>query len=101
MVAAEAALPARRVLLGEERGRLLVKIAGLIDANSERLVRAESQNNDELLAAANFHFFGTAAAYFVVEAHVREGVALNYTVRHPMGVVACISPCNLSLYLFS
>ena len=30
-----------------------------------------------------------------------EGVALNYTLRKPLGVVACISPWNLPLYLFS
>ena len=30
-----------------------------------------------------------------------EGVALNYTLRKPLGVVACISPWNLPLYLFT
>ena len=30
-----------------------------------------------------------------------EGVGVNYTLRRPIGVVACISPWNLPLYLFS
>ena len=100
--AAEAALPAWRARSAEERGRILVKIAGLIDANLERLALAESRDNGKPLslarvmdiprAASNFHFFGTAAEHFATEAHLQEGVALNYTVRHPIGVVGCISP---------
>ncbi|MBC8084384.1 MAG: aldehyde dehydrogenase family protein, partial [Hymenobacter sp.] len=111
VAAAEAALPAWRGLPAEERGRFLIKIADLIDANLERLARAESQDNGKPLslaramdiprAASNFHFFGTAAGHFASEAHVQEGVALNYTVRHPVGVVGCISPWNLPLYLFT
>ena len=30
-----------------------------------------------------------------------EGEAINYTLRKPLGVVACISPWNLPLYLFT
>lgn len=111
VAAAEAALPAWRRLPAEERGRILVKIADLIDANLERLALAESQDNGKPLAlarvmdipraASNFHFFGTAAEHFATEAHLQEGVALNYTVRHPIGVVGCISPWNLPLYLFT
>ena len=111
VAAAEAALPAWRARPAEDRGRLLVRIADLIDANLERLARAESQDNGKPLslaramdiprAASNFHFFGTAAGHFATEAHVQEGVAVNYTVRHPVGVVGCISPWNLPLYLFT
>ncbi|HEX8328680.1 MAG TPA: aldehyde dehydrogenase [Hymenobacter sp.] len=111
VAAAEAALPAWRALPAEDRGRLLVKIADLIDANLARLAHAESQDNGKPLslarvmdiprAASNFHFFGTAAQHFATEAHLQEGVALNYTVRHPVGVVGCISPWNLPLYLFT
>ncbi|RSK31169.1 aldehyde dehydrogenase [Hymenobacter metallilatus] len=109
--AAEAALPAWRARPAEERGRLLVRLAELIEQHLDRLAQAESQDNGKPLslartldiprAASNFAFFGTAAPHFATEAHVQEGVALNYTVRHPLGVVACISPWNLPLYLFS
>ncbi len=111
VAAAEAALPAWRARPAEERGRLLEKIADLIDANLERLAQAESRDNGKPLAlarvmdipraASNFRFFGTAAPHFATEAHVQEGLALNYTVRHPVGVVGCISPWNLPLYLFT
>ncbi|MBX0292548.1 aldehyde dehydrogenase [Hymenobacter sp. HSC-4F20] len=109
--AATAAFPAWRAVPAEERGRRLVRLSELIDQNLETLARAESQDNGKPLslartldiprAASNFAFFGTAAQHFATETHLQEGVALNYTVRHPLGVVACISPWNLPLYLFT
>ncbi|MFM7850809.1 MAG: aldehyde dehydrogenase, partial [Flammeovirgaceae bacterium] len=35
------------------------------------------------------------------ESHLTEGEAINYTLRAPVGVVGCISPWNLPLYLFT
>jgi aminomuconate-semialdehyde/2-hydroxymuconate-6-semialdehyde dehydrogenase len=109
--AAELALPAWRQLPAEERGRLLVRISELIERDLERLAQAESQDNGKPVslarsvdiprAASNFAFFGTAAQHFASETHFQEGLALNYTVRHPLGVVGCISPWNLPLYLFT
>ncbi|SNR74235.1 aldehyde dehydrogenase [Hymenobacter mucosus] len=109
--AAEEALPAWRTRPAEERGRLLVRIAELIERDQDRLAAAESQDNGKPVhlartvdiprAASNFAFFGTAAQHFSSETHFQEGIALNYTVRHPLGVVACISPWNLPLYLFT
>lgn len=111
VAAAEAALPAWRRTPAEERGRVLVRIAELIERDKEKLAQAESLDNGKPVslarsvdiprAASNFAFFGTAAQHFASETHFQEGVALNYTVRHPLGVVGCISPWNLPLYLFT
>ncbi len=39
--------------------------------------------------------------HFATESHNMEDKALNYTLRKPLGVVGCISPWNLPLYLFT
>src|SRR5205085_2377826 len=51
--------------------------------------------------ASNFRFFATAALQFHSESHSMENSAVNYTLRQPIGVVGCISPWNLPLYLFT
>jgi len=48
----------------------------------------------------NFKFFAQAITQFASESH-DMGTAINYTLRQPLGVVGCISPWNLPLYLFS
>jgi aminomuconate-semialdehyde/2-hydroxymuconate-6-semialdehyde dehydrogenase len=52
-------------------------------------------------AASNFSFFAAAASQLSSESHYMPGHALNYTLRSPIGVVGCISPWNLPLYLFT
>src|SRR5690606_33569514 len=52
-------------------------------------------------AAENFRFFATACMHFASESHSMEDRAVNYTLRQPIGVVGCISPWNLPLYLFT
>ncbi|HVF29828.1 MAG TPA: aldehyde dehydrogenase, partial [Pyrinomonadaceae bacterium] len=52
-------------------------------------------------AAANFRFYATAAMHTANESHDTAGQAINYTLRQPLGVVGCISPWNLPLYLFT
>ncbi len=110
--AASAAFPLWSKTPAEKRGRLLMKIADLIDQNLDRLAEAESIDNGKPLklaksvdiprASSNMRFYGTAIQHFSSEAHFMEGTdAINYTVRHPHGVVGCISPWNLPLYLFT
>lgn len=94
----------------DERGRLLNRLADLIDANHERLVEAESKDNGKPVrvaarvdiprAALNLRFFAAAATQFASESHHADG-AVNYTLRQPIGTVGCISPWNLPLYLFT
>lgn len=95
----------------DKRSQYLLKIAGLIEKNLDKLALAESIDNGKPLklakvvdiprAAANFHFYGTAILHFDSQAHSMEGNAINYTLRQPVGVAGCISPWNLPLYLFS
>jgi len=52
-------------------------------------------------AVQNFDFFADAVTQFSSEAHPTDEVALNYTLRQPLGAVACISPWNLPLYVLT
>jgi aminomuconate-semialdehyde/2-hydroxymuconate-6-semialdehyde dehydrogenase len=96
----------------EERSRILIKISELLEANLQRFAEAESRDNGKPIslakavdiprAASNFRFFGNAITQFASESHESVGHnAINYTLRQPLGVVGCISPWNLPLYLFT
>ncbi len=50
---------------------------------------------------ANFEFFADAMTQFHGETFQTDKKALNYVTYSPLGVVACISPWNLPLYLFT
>jgi aminomuconate-semialdehyde/2-hydroxymuconate-6-semialdehyde dehydrogenase len=109
--AAKEAFPAWSRTPREERSRLMLKVAELIDANHEMLSKAESRDNGKPLklarkvdiprASANFRFFATAILHESTEAHQMDHVSMNYTQRSPIGVAGCISPWNLPLYLFT
>lgn len=96
----------------EERSRILIKISELLEENLQRFAEAESKDNGKPVslakeidiprAASNFRFFGNAITQFASESHESVGQdAINYTLRQPIGVVGCISPWNLPLYLFT
>ncbi|MBK9380230.1 MAG: aldehyde dehydrogenase [Chitinophagaceae bacterium] len=95
----------------EERFKILNRIAELIDAHLEELALAETNDNGKPLwlsrqvdiprASANFRFFATGIMHFSAESHNMEDKAVNYTLRQPIGIVGCISPWNLPLYLFT
>jgi aminomuconate-semialdehyde/2-hydroxymuconate-6-semialdehyde dehydrogenase len=84
----------------------------LITENLDQLARAEAIDNGKPLslstsmdiprASANFQFFANAITQFASEAHESTGLnAINFTLRQSIGVVGCISPWNLPLYLFT
>jgi len=52
-------------------------------------------------ASFNFRFFASAITSFSSESHAMEDSAINYTLCQPIGIVGCISPWNLPLYLFT
>lgn len=109
--AAQAAFPAWSRTPAAERSRLLLKLADLIEANLEELARLESIDNGKTISLArrldipravlNFRFFATGILHQSSEAHPTDGMALNYTLRQPLGVAGLISPWNLPLYLLS
>jgi aminomuconate-semialdehyde/2-hydroxymuconate-6-semialdehyde dehydrogenase len=108
--AARAASPSWSALPGSERARWLDRLADEIHARRDEFAAAESRDGGKPLALAreveipravsNFRFFAAAATQFASESHTGEA-GLNYTLRQPLGVVGCISPWNLPLYLFS
>jgi len=109
--AAKAAFPKWSTTTLEERFKLLNRIAELIDENLDALALAETNDNGKPLwlskkvdiprASSNFRFFATGLMHTSTESHSMEDKAINYTLRQPIGVVGCISPWNLPLYLFT
>jgi aminomuconate-semialdehyde/2-hydroxymuconate-6-semialdehyde dehydrogenase len=111
VAAAAAAFPAWRDAPAEQRARCLRRLAALIEDNAQALARAESVDTGKPVAvartvdipraSANFDFYAAAATQFASESHATDAHTINYTLRQPIGVVACISPWNLPLYLFT
>jgi aminomuconate-semialdehyde/2-hydroxymuconate-6-semialdehyde dehydrogenase len=110
--AAQKAFPEWSSISTETRFRILNKIADLIDEHLEELALAETNDNGKPLwlskqvdirrASDNFRFFATGIMHFASESHsTHDKDAINYTLRQPIGVVGCISPWNLPLYLFT
>ncbi len=107
---ARAAFPAWSKSTEGERAVVLNRIADLVDRDREKLVRAETDDNGKPLKLAravdmprvstNLRFFAGMVQGFASQSHAMPD-AINYTLRRPIGVVACISPWNLPLYLFS
>lgn len=111
VAAAEKAFPIWSKMSIEERSKILVRLSEGIEKNMDEFVQAESRDNGKPVslaahvdiprAVSNFHFFATAITHFASESHLMEGVGINFTTRKPIGIVGCISPWNLPLYLFS
>jgi aminomuconate-semialdehyde/2-hydroxymuconate-6-semialdehyde dehydrogenase len=109
--AAGAAFAEWSITAPEKRFTILNRIATLIDEHTEDLALAETNDTGKPLwlsklvdiprASANFRFFATGIMHFASESHAMENEAINYTLRQPVGIVGCISPWNLPLYLFT
>ncbi len=112
--AAKEAFPKWSQTPAEDRFKILMRLVDLIERDLDALALAESIDNGKTVAlatkldipraASNFRFYATAAMHTANESHdtaLNGGTALNYTLRQPLGVVGCISPWNLPLYLFT
>ncbi len=108
--AAQAAFPTWSSLPAAERAGHMNRLADWIERNLDSLAQAECDDNGKTLrlartleiprAVTNFRFFAAMALTWSSESHATPD-AIQYTLRQPLGVVACISPWNLPLYLFT
>lgn len=111
VAAAKEAFPAWSGLSARDRSQYLRRVSALISERAGELAQAECRDAGKPIrqareleiprSAANFEFFADAATQFSSESHAMAGGALNYTLRDPLGVVGCISPWNLPLYLLT
>lgn len=111
IAAAEGAFQLWSSMPAAERAAIMERVADLLESRLEEFARAESRDQGKPVALArrmdipravdNFRFFASAIKHWSSEAHVTDQTAINYTLRQPLGVVACISPWNLPLYLFT
>jgi aminomuconate-semialdehyde/2-hydroxymuconate-6-semialdehyde dehydrogenase len=94
-----------------ERARILNKIADLVEQRLDQFADAESRDQGKPITLAktvdiarvcsNFRFFAGAILHHQEMATEMDGVAMNYTIRMPIGVCGLISPWNLPLYLLT
>jgi aminomuconate-semialdehyde/2-hydroxymuconate-6-semialdehyde dehydrogenase len=112
--AVEAAVSSFRMwsrLTKDERASYLFKIADLIEENFEELALAETRDNGKPLKVSqmvdiprskeNIEFFANEIQNFQSEVFDNQGAGDNTVSYEPLGVVACISPWNLPLYLLT
>ncbi|RAK15054.1 aminomuconate-semialdehyde/2-hydroxymuconate-6-semialdehyde dehydrogenase [Anoxybacillus vitaminiphilus] len=109
---------ARRALNGpwkrmstDQRIAVLRRIGDLILERKDELARLESLDTgkpyslssalDIPRAAYNFHFFADYLRSVGTEAYQMDEVAINYSVRRPVGVIGLINPWNLPLLLLT
>ena len=106
---AKAAFPAWKAVAPADRGRLLRRLATLVEEHAEELARIESRNVGKPIAGARaeigmvaqvFHFYAGA-----VDKHYGETIpvagGVDVTFREPLGVVGLIVPWNFPLNISS
>ncbi len=95
-------------LHARERGKILLKIGGLIRDNLDSLALLECRTagkplgdaKDEMgLAADTFEYYGGAANKHFGETIPVAGAGLDYTLREPVGVCGLIVPWNFPLVI--
>ena len=109
--AANAAFPGWSELTVTDRSQYLHKIAELLEHQLDNFANYESrdtgkpvtlaQSVDIPRAIANFRFFADYSPTFKFDSEINSNQSENRVVHAPLGVVGCISPWNLPLYLFT
>ena len=111
ITAAKKTFPMWSNLTAAERSAHMLRVSQRIEERLDELAAAESKDNGKPVKLAtrvdiprardNFAFYATAILHDASESHDMGAQGFNYTLRRPIGVVACISPWNLPLYLFT
>lgn len=101
--------PAWRDLTQTARGKLLYRLAELIEENAELIGTTETKDSGKLLAetASQTKYVGDYYRYYAGLADKIEGSVLPidkpdmhvFTTREPIGVVAAIVPWNAQMFL--
>ena len=109
--AANAAFPGWSELTVTDRSQYLHKIAELLEHQLDDFANYESrdtgkpvklaQSVDIPRAIANLQFFAEYGPTFKFDSEINSDQSENRVVHAPLGVVGCISPWNLPLYLFT
>jgi aldehyde dehydrogenase (NAD+) len=100
-----------RTMRASERGRLLHRLADLIEANAEQLARLESLDNGKPLSVAKavdvaktvacYRYFGGWADKIHGKTIPIDGDYLCYTRHEPIGVVGQIIPWNFPMLMMA
>jgi betaine-aldehyde dehydrogenase len=109
VAAAKAAFPAWRAVAPGDRGRLLRRLATLVEEHAEELALLETRNVGKPIADSRgevgmvadvFHFYAGA-----IDKHYGETIpvagGVDMTFREPLGVVGLIVPWNFPLNISS
>ena len=109
--AAKAAFPKWAGMAAMDRGRLLLKLADLIEENKEELATVESLDTghpmrdtmglDVARTAVTFRYFGGMADKFEGSVIPVEAGFFNYLLRQPIGIVGQIVPWNFPIMFTS
>jgi (Z)-2-((N-methylformamido)methylene)-5-hydroxybutyrolactone dehydrogenase len=109
--AAETAFEQWRRTSGADRGRLMNRLADLIERDADALARLETSDNGKLLretttqarfAARNYRFFaGLADKIHGRTIPLDSWDAFDYTMREPVGVAALITAWNSPMQLLA
>ena len=108
VAAAKAAFPAWSRMPGEERRRILIKVADAIEARAEEIAFTECMDTGQALrfmskaairGADNFRFFADQAPSAQDGKALRNPTQMNVTSRRPIGPVGVITPWNTPFML--
>ena len=108
VAAAKAAFPAWAAKSGTERRKILNRVADLIVERADEIAAMECLDAGQawrfmskaaLRGAENFRFFADRAPAAADGQALPSGDHMNYTMRHPIGPIAVITPWNTPFML--